>query len=180
MRRMLVVGAVVGLTWGGVGALTTAAQAAPASTTVGCTKGVGDSNKLVRAINKANDGGAKTIILRQNCTYTLTSPAEGSDGLPVITASITLEGSGSTITRSATAQFRILEVGSTGTLTASNLTVSGGHALDGADGTTGTTGTTATAVFPDPPLGAPGATALAAATGPMGAAFSSTAVAPSA
>src|SRR5205085_1048385 len=140
MRRMVVVGAIVGLTWGGLAALTTAAEAAPSSTTVGCHKGVGDSNKLVRAITKANGGGPQNIVLSQNCTYTLTSPAAGSDGLPVITASITLTGSGSTITRSATDQFRILEVGSTGTLTASNLTVSGGHAPDGAAGTIGATG----------------------------------------
>src|SRR6516225_8483093 len=122
MRRMVVVGTVVGLAWGGIAALASVAQAAPASTSVAC----GDSTGLVDAINVANNGGPKTIVLAQNCTYTLSGPAQDSDGLPVITSPITLNGSGSTITRDATSpsQFRLIEVGATGKLAASNLTVS--------------------------------------------------------
>ncbi|MFL6244263.1 MAG: hypothetical protein ACJ73V_14715 [Acidimicrobiia bacterium] len=142
MRRLAVAAATVGLACGGIGVLSTVAQAAPPSVTVGCTGGVGDSNGLVTAINNANGGGPKTIVLGAGCTYTLTSPAEADNGLPIITRSITLNGSGSTITRDGSApQFRIVEIGSAGTLTASNVTVSAGHAPDGTAGTAGTAGT---------------------------------------
>src|SRR5437764_15059121 len=144
MRRMVVVGAIVGLTWGGIGALAAVAQAAPSSgASVGCTKRVGDSAGLVTAINNANQGtGPTTITLAHHCTYTLTSSPDGSNGLPVITASIVLNGSGSTITRDSGAPvFRIFEIGTTGTLTASNVIVSGGHAPDGVAGPNGSAGT---------------------------------------
>src|SRR5918994_713226 len=155
MRRLAVAAATVGLACGGVGALSTVAQAAPPSVTVGCTGEVGDSGALVTAVNNANGGGPKTIVLGANCTYTLTSAAEADNGLPIITSSITLEGSGSTITRDGSApQFRIVEIGSAGTLTASDVTISGGRAPEGAIGTDGTDGTDSTT--PGTPGGAGG------------------------
>ena len=78
--------------------------------------------------------GADTIVLPQGSTQTLTS-VENSDygptGLPVIRSEITISGRGSTIVRDSGApEFRILTVNSTGKLTLTETTVSGGSGLE--------------------------------------------------
>src|SRR2546429_5755023 len=67
------------------------AQAAQAATsTVTCSVPA-----LVAAIDTANSSpGADTLSLAAGCTYALTSPDNGANGLPVITSDITIEGHG--------------------------------------------------------------------------------------
>ena len=89
---------------------------------------------LVAAINTANStAGAQTLNLAGGCTYTLVAPDNAANGLPVITSDITINGNrngpGSTITRDPSApSFRILAVGSAGTLTLNFTTIRGGKA----------------------------------------------------
>src|SRR5438552_17176006 len=87
---------------------------------------------LVTAINTANStGGDDTINLAGGCTYTLTTPDNAANGLPVISTNVTINGYGATITRDPSApSFRILAVASTGTLTLNTATISGGKAPD--------------------------------------------------
>jgi hypothetical protein len=105
------------------------------------------SCSLVVAIRAANTDrarggcpagrGADTIVLPPGSTQTLTSVQNtdyGPTRLPVIRSEITLSGRGSTIVRDSEApEFRILTVSSTGKLTLTKTTVSGGSLL-GADG----------------------------------------------
>ncbi len=90
----------------------------------------GGAAGLIAAINTANAAGGGTITLAPKCTYTLTTANNdsfGGNGLPVITTRITIAGAHSTIARSSTEQFRILEVdGPGGNLTLSALTITGG------------------------------------------------------
>jgi len=109
---------------------------------------------LVSAVNKANQSGGGTIILTAGCTYQLTAPAvtgaNGPDGLPPITTNVTIEGNGDTVSGNGcigcSNNYRILEVGASGTLTAVGLTIQGGNASVGGgilnDGTTTLTGVT--------------------------------------
>lgn len=97
---------------------------------------------LIEAIVNANDdaathadcvpgSGPDTINLPTNGTHTLTvsnNSAYGANGLPLVHSTITIEGHGSTITRSSADAFRILAVSSSGTLTLNETTVSGGLA----------------------------------------------------
>ena len=80
-------------------------------------------------------GVGGTVNLRPGCTYTLTdaTPPNDDNGLPVITNNVTVNGSGDTITRAATAaDFRFFEVdGPNGNLTLNALTLSNGHASSG-------------------------------------------------
>ena len=63
-----------------------------------------------------------TLTAVNNITY-------GSNGLPVMTSAITIEGNGNTISRqSGSPDFRILAVGSGGNLTLNSATISGGIA----------------------------------------------------
>jgi hypothetical protein len=104
------------------------AQAAFAATmAVACSK-----SALVNAIMTANTTpGPDTLNLFPGCPYTLTSPNNLGNGLPVITSNITINGNGATIKRAPTAaNFRILEVGTSGTLTLNRATISGGAAID--------------------------------------------------
>ena len=79
--------------------------------------------------------GADTIALPTNSTQTLTvvdngnpTGADGSNGLPLITTTMTIEGNDSTIVRDSGAPaFRIMRVQSTGDLTLRETTVSGGQ-----------------------------------------------------
>jgi Ricin-type beta-trefoil lectin domain len=69
--------------------------------------------------------------------YALTAAnntTDGGTGLPVITGQVSIQGSGATITRSATAAFRLLDVASGGSLALSGLTLSNGLADDGVSG----------------------------------------------
>jgi Dockerin type I domain len=120
-------------------ALLMALGAAPAPA---ATIPVGGACTLVAAITAANTDtatggcpaghGADTILLPPGSTQTLTAvdnTAYGATGLPVITSTITIAGQGSTIARADSAPaFRIMAVGSGGTLTLQETTVSGGVA----------------------------------------------------
>jgi hypothetical protein len=91
---------------------------------------------LIAAINTTNaSGGANTIRLQPG-TYTLTAPdnstpADGSNGLPLITRPLTIVGAGADTTiieRAATApNFRLFSVAQTGLLKLEGLTVRGGR-----------------------------------------------------
>jgi hypothetical protein len=117
------------LSWLGVTLLACAVvaglAAAPASAATSSTLQVACGNVagpggLIADIQAANASTApSTIVLPKNCTFTLTTamPALSgksgdSDGLPPITARLTINGNGSIITRSqaGTPAFRILEV----------------------------------------------------------------------
>jgi hypothetical protein len=102
--------------------------------------GSGTTGGLIWAINQANDEttnpGSDTIILT-NSTFSLTasdnsSSSFGLTGLPVITSEIIIDGASSTIERaaSATENFRLFVVDSTGNLTLNTLTLQGGYAGD--------------------------------------------------
>jgi len=102
------------------------------SITVPCLAG---ERGLKSAITDADNRGGGTIVLQSACIYILTSPAEdvgdGPDGLPAITASVTIAGNGATIIRSiapGTPAFRIIEVARSGRLVLTSLTVTGGLA----------------------------------------------------
>ncbi|WP_345630580.1 hypothetical protein [Rugosimonospora acidiphila] len=87
-----------------------------------------DSDKLITAIGRANAAGGAQLTLAARCTYTLTA-TQGTDGLPVITQPIAIDGQGATIVRAANAaNFRILNVAAGGDLTLQNLTITGGFA----------------------------------------------------
>lgn len=119
-------------------AMTTGApHAATIDVSGGCT--------LVNALNNANtdtdtDGagtgcpagsGSDTLNLAAKATYTLTAKNntnEGSNGLPLVTSVITINGNGATIKRSnaaGTESFRLLRIVN-GNLTLNNLRLSGG------------------------------------------------------
>jgi hypothetical protein len=103
----------------------TAAFASPKAT-VPCSSGAAG---LVAAINTANGSGGGAISLASGCTYTLTTPDNGENGLPVITTSVAVNGNGATI--SGSGAVRILEVdGPGGNLSLQNVTLSGGSAVD--------------------------------------------------
>jgi MYXO-CTERM domain-containing protein len=116
-----------------------------------------DVGKLISAIEDTNAAGGGTIALAANCTYLLTDvPPDPNDlwfwygpaGLPLITSDVVIQGNGARIARSATAvkKFRILAVAgpngqipgvipdypTTGSLTATDLTLDGGIAQGGA------------------------------------------------
>jgi hypothetical protein len=89
---------------------------------------------LKKAIKKANDGGGGTLSLAHRCTYTITTPDNEGNALPVITSKITIYGNGSTIKRSSTTAFRILQVGNTeparqGDLTLHDIIIRNGRAV---------------------------------------------------
>ena len=97
------------------------------------------TSSLISALAAASSG-TTTLALPSGCTYTLTSvnnSSDGSTGLPVITANVTIQGNGATITRSTasgTAAFRLLDVASGGSLTISSLTLNNGLANGGQQG----------------------------------------------
>src|SRR6185503_10950002 len=62
----------------------------------------GDVAGLIAAINSANSSAAPNVInLANGGTYTLTTVDNGSNGLPVINNSMTINGNGATIQRSS-------------------------------------------------------------------------------
>jgi hypothetical protein len=98
---------------------------------VPCSGPGGGAAGLIAAINTANAAGGGGIQLAPGCTYTLTAADNsgplGGNGLPVVTTPITIAGAHSTITRSSSQPFRILEVnGPGGKLTGTALTITGG------------------------------------------------------
>lgn len=122
--------------------------------------------RLVSAISAANRAGG-TVTLATRCTYRLTAPnnaTDGGTGLPVITNTVKIRGSGTSITRSGAAVFRLFDVAAGGSLSLSGLTLSNGLANDGANGggavdnhgTLTVTGVTFTANQSPAPTGASG------------------------
>ncbi len=131
--------------------------ASGATFTAACSGTTGDSSSLIAAVAGANiAGGVNIVQLGRGCAYTLTAVNNnwyGPNGLPPITSSITIEGNGSMIERSAAAgtpTFRLFYVaadptnpntfnyvvpaGSSsggGQLTLQDLTLSGGFAKGG-------------------------------------------------
>lgn len=92
-----------------------------------------DTAALISAIETANANGGGTLSLARNCDYQLTIAYNNTDnGLPAITKKITIKGNGATIERTGATDFRIFEVdGPDGTLSAQDLTISGGHLTGG-------------------------------------------------
>lgn len=113
-------------------ALTAAMPAAQAQATVSGPQTIivpCSTSALVTAINTGNSLSAATLVLPGNCTYTITTPATASDGLPVITGHISLVGgNNAAIRRSPVAltAFRILDVAVGGTLSLRGISVLNG------------------------------------------------------
>jgi hypothetical protein len=98
-----------------------------------------DPAALVTAITNANAASGGTLDLASGCTYTYSAADNTTDlpgtATPVITTNITINGSGATVTRSTgSPAFRLFDVGSAGTLTLNNTTVSNGSALGNGGG----------------------------------------------
>jgi hypothetical protein len=97
----------------------------------------GDVACLIDAINQANANGEANRITLRRGTYTLTAVDNGSgedtNGLPVITSSLTIRGQGAETTiieRDTGAPFfRILSVAAAGTVTLQRLTLRNGLAF---------------------------------------------------
>ncbi len=88
-----------------------------------CTAGDrGDPPAGADTIDLAGAVGTHTLTVVNNSTF-------GATGLPVISTAITIEGHGSTISRSRTDTFRIFAINSSGNLTLNETTVSGGVAV---------------------------------------------------
>ena len=124
-RRVGVVGAVVLLGVGGLAILAPAANAAPV---VGCS-----APNLVAAIDRANaDPGADVINLAVGCTYRLIAAVgASSNGLPIVTGELTVNGRGATIARAMQApNFRIFTVSDTASLTLNATNLRNGRASD--------------------------------------------------
>ena len=98
-----------------------------------CPGGVGDSDKLISAINNANsDLVVDTITLPANCVYTLTTSYEAGSGLPIVDTSVIIDGNGSTIIRdSGAGNFRLFFVDSAGDLTLNDITLANGKTGQG-------------------------------------------------
>jgi hypothetical protein len=113
----------------------TAAYAA-APINVPCAGPGGGAAGLIAAITTANSGGGGTINLAPGCTYSLTAPnntapMSGSNGLPVVTSAIRVNGFHTTIAANNTS-FRIFQVnGPSGSLTLQSLTLTGGNSVFG-------------------------------------------------
>ena len=102
------------------------ASAGQPSNVVACSSGAAG---LRAAINAANGSGGGTIVLAWGCTYALTTPDNGENGLPVVTTPIAVFGNGATITGSGAV--RIFEVdGPGGNLSLRNVTLTGGSVPD--------------------------------------------------
>jgi cysteine-rich repeat protein len=91
--------------------------------------------ELITAINTANSNGVPDLInLTEGGTYTLSNVNNidsigDSNGLPLITSPITVEGNGATIERdSAAPAFRFFHVAATGQLTLRDVTLRNGYA----------------------------------------------------
>jgi hypothetical protein len=85
---------------------------------------------LRSAVNAVATAGG-TVNLRPGCIYRLTNPEPTNvdSGFLSITATVTINGFGDTITRSSAASFRFFEIdGPNGNLTLNILTLSNGHA----------------------------------------------------
>ena len=112
----------------------------------------GDPTGLVNAIILANvSAGADTVVLnpahQTGCTYTFSNGySSGYSALPTLLYTLTIEGNGATIERSATAtqRFRLLYVGAGAAVTINDLTIRNGS-IKGTDGGAGAAGATGSA-----------------------------------
>lgn len=117
----------------GSGAAVLGLAVAPATTAsaslpnfVPCASGAAG---LVAAINAANGSGGGAISLAWGCTYALTTPDNGENGLPVVISPIKVYGNNATINGSNAV--RIFEVdGPSGNLSLQNVTLTGGSVPD--------------------------------------------------
>ena len=105
------------------------AAAQPAAAALGRVSVPCSVPALDAAIGFANTHGGGTLQLAARCTYLITTPATVADGLPPISAPISLIGApGTVLSRDpGAASFRILEVAAGGTLQVSNVTILNGH-----------------------------------------------------
>jgi hypothetical protein len=140
-RRSWLVMAAAVLTAAGFGAVAPAqsALAAAAGPGAGGAAAVSvpcSATTLVRDVGMVSSTGG-TVTLASGCVYKLTAQnnsTDGGTGLPVIKGNVTVQGNGATITRSATASFRLFDVAAGGSLTLNGLTLSNGMADDGVNG----------------------------------------------
>ena len=94
----------------------------------------GDVEGLIAALHMANtDPAVDTVALAADGVYVLTQAADaadGANGLPSITGSVTIQGNGASVIRSAEADdFRILHVAEGGSLMLDKITLRGGHVV---------------------------------------------------
>lgn len=92
---------------------------------------------LVERINAANVLRTATLRLSANCTYNITAPAVGLDGLPVITGNLTIIGGPNTTIRrdpTVAALFRIFEVAAAGRLSVAGISLLNGNSGAAASG----------------------------------------------
>jgi hypothetical protein len=85
----------------------------------------------------ANSSTPVTLAIAAGCTYTLTAPANATDGgtgLAVINGNVTINGNGATITRSSASAFRFFDVANGAGLTLNNLTLDNGLTGDNKNG----------------------------------------------
>ncbi|MGH3283495.1 MAG: ricin-type beta-trefoil lectin domain protein [Streptosporangiaceae bacterium] len=115
------------------GGIVASGGAAAAAVAVPC-----DVPSLIAAISAANTTPAdSSLSLSSGCVYSLTAQdnaTDGGNGLPVITAAVSIAGNGATITRSSGTAFRLFDVASTGSLSLSDVTASNGLANNGVSG----------------------------------------------
>ncbi|HET6794033.1 MAG TPA: hypothetical protein VFH45_06305 [Acidimicrobiales bacterium] len=118
----------------GAVALVPAAAAQAASVNVPCTGPGGGTGGLIAAINTVSAAGGGSVNLASSCVYNLSAAdnlnPSGNNGLPIITKTISINGSNTVINANQpmTNKFRILEVDAPGSLSLNGLTLTGGWA----------------------------------------------------
>jgi hypothetical protein len=132
LRRRLGASVAV-LAWVVLAAAGGAAAHASGSSNIPCSGPDGGAAGLVAALDAANTSGGGAINLASGCTYSLTAanntvPGVGANGLPVITAPITINGGGGATIAGNNSSFRIIAISGPegGSLTLNGVTVTGG------------------------------------------------------
>lgn len=88
---------------------------------------VSDAAQLIDAINNANTAGSGTITLTANIDLGgANNNTNGNNGLPSITGTITINGGGFTINRTAAVNLRHFHVSTMGNLTLNSVTLTNG------------------------------------------------------
>lgn len=118
-----------------IGTNTSNAPTPTATTTPTCTASIspGNTAQLISAITAANTNGVSqdVICLANGSTYNVSIPDNGYNGFPIITTPITIVGNNATLTKPTAQFYRFFEVGETGFLTISRLTLQNGKADPG-------------------------------------------------